>query len=403
VSKTHAKNFVSVVLANMGWPVSLGAVGCAGFYALVHQHVIESPLVTRYFTGHPVLYAETALFWVGLAALALKALNVVGQFGNFGDIEVVARPEGGQALADVTGMLNSVDQLPRFLRDGYLARRLREVLVYIQRKGSADGLDRELKHLAELDATRQHDGFALVRIIIWATPMLGFLGTVIGITMALADLSPEALVRSPETAMQGLLAGLGVAFDTTALALTLSIVLMFSQYLVSQLESELLAAVDRRIEAEMVGRFQEYGTDRDPLLASAQRITEALVGSVEQLVERQAAIWHESLQSVSDQWKQAASAAGSKLESAMGNELQRSIRDHTLELAKYEEEAAQRVEEHWHQLHRAILENARVMRDQQAELVRQGDILLKTVDAATGLEVPRAVRLYEERSRRRTA
>ena len=49
-----------------------------------------------------------------------------------------------------------------------LARRLEQALEYVARKGTAHGLDGELKHLADMDAGRQHEGFALVRIITWA-------------------------------------------------------------------------------------------------------------------------------------------------------------------------------------------------------------------------------------------
>ena len=49
--------------------------------------------------------------------------------------------------------------------------------------------------------------------------MLGFLGTVIGITLALGDLSPQSLVNEPEVAMQGLLGGLSIALTSDHLAL----------------------------------------------------------------------------------------------------------------------------------------------------------------------------------------
>ena len=66
----------------------------------------------------------------------------------------------------------------------------------MERKGSADGLDEDLKYLSELDEARQHDSYALVRIVVWATPMLGFLGTVVGITQALGDLDPQLLATT---------------------------------------------------------------------------------------------------------------------------------------------------------------------------------------------------------------
>ena len=125
-------------------------------------------------------------------------------------------------------------------------------------------LDDELKYLADMDAARQHDSYALVRIIIWATPMLGFLGTVVGITQALGDLDPKMLATSIQTAMDGLLAGLYVAFDTTALALSLSILLMFFQFFVDRVESQLLLMVDTRVNEELGGSFRERGQLQRP-------------------------------------------------------------------------------------------------------------------------------------------
>ena len=70
--------------------------------------------------------------------------------------------------------------------------------------------------------------------------------TVVGITQALGDLDPQLLATDPKSAMQGLLAGLYVAFDTTAEALSLSMVLMFVQFFADRFESHLLGTVDQR-------------------------------------------------------------------------------------------------------------------------------------------------------------
>ena len=45
----------------------------AAFYLLIGFGVIQNELVSRYFAGHPVEYIETALFFVGVMALLLKA------------------------------------------------------------------------------------------------------------------------------------------------------------------------------------------------------------------------------------------------------------------------------------------------------------------------------------------
>ncbi len=76
-------------------------------------------------------------------------------------------------------MLNGLDKLPPRIAHGYLARRLRRLLIKIDRKGVPIGLDEDLNYQSEIDAIQQHDSFALVRILIWATPMLGVLSPVL--------------------------------------------------------------------------------------------------------------------------------------------------------------------------------------------------------------------------------
>ena len=129
--------------------------------------------------------------------------------------------------------------------------------------------------------------YALVRIIVWAMPVLGFLGTVIGITVAIASLSPETMEKS----MPDVIHGLGIAFDTTAQALALTMIVMFIKYGVERSDNRLLALVDARAAEELVGRFQFTGTDGDPNVASIRRMSEQVIGAVESLASRQAEIW----------------------------------------------------------------------------------------------------------------
>ena len=58
-------------------------------------------------------------------------------------------------------MLDELSEMPAAARRSYFGRRLREALENVERKGSADGLDDDLKYLSELDEARQHDSYAL--------------------------------------------------------------------------------------------------------------------------------------------------------------------------------------------------------------------------------------------------
>ena len=425
MSKPRQTSFVAVVLQTMGWPLVWGLGMCCGLYALYQSGIIQGQLFHRYCASHPVQYVEVALFCIGVAAIAIKLLNVIGQFGTLDDIAMTPRPAGGQAPQDAATMLKTLGELPSYMRRSYLAERLRAALEHVHRKGAALGLDAELKHLSDLDAARQQEGYALLRVIIWATPMLGFLGTVIGITLALGDLSPQSLVNEPEVAMQGLLGGLSIAFDTTALALMLAMVLMFAQFLTSRLEAELIEAVDDRVAAHLVGRFEQFAGADDPYLVSIRCMSEQVIksldelfarnsqstlNSMEDLVQRQTQLWQQSIDTASSSWSAAQEQAQQRFLTAQSNwtasqekwdelsemaaaqmsvnvnrALDASLRTHISKFGEAERITSDRITGHWDRLHKALSENAHLMQTQQGELARQGDALLQVVSSTAEL------------------
>ena len=103
--------------------------------------------------------------------------------------------------------------------------------------------------------------------------------------------------------MEGLLAGLYVAFDTTALALSLSIVLMFVQFLVDRMETQLLATVDARASEELAGRFEQTDSHADPLVKPIRRMGEAVIQTTGKLVEQQTELWQSTIDAAHDQWR----------------------------------------------------------------------------------------------------
>lgn len=74
----------------------------------------------------------------------------------------------------------------------------------------------------------QHN-FAPIGFSIWVLPMLGFIGTVLGITQAIGGLADSAAVASGEAdGLSNVLGGLAFAFDTTFVGLVLVIPLMLT-------------------------------------------------------------------------------------------------------------------------------------------------------------------------------
>jgi hypothetical protein len=172
---------------------------------------------------------------------------------------------------------------------------------YVEQSNSAERLDEELKYLADVDAQRQSDGFAFVRILIWAIPMLGFLGTVLGITQALGSIQvgPE---NDFQQMMNGLKMGLFVAFDTTAQALTFAIMLMFVQFVVVRCESQLLDQVDRQVREDLADWFEVGSGDGDVYVRSVERIGRSVLAATHQMSQTQIELWKRSIEAAQTAW-----------------------------------------------------------------------------------------------------
>lgn len=362
------------MFGTLGWPLILGLAACSVFYGLIFQGPLNTPVMHRYFATHPVAFAASAMFAVGLAALILKLINVISQYRWMHQLRLLDESAKVLDIPASSALLDGLDELPAGAQQTFLVQRMRQALEHVERTGSAEGLNEELKYLSDVDATKQHDSHALVRIISWATPMLGFLGTVIGITQALGDLNPAEMAASIDTAMDGLLAGLYVAFDTTTLALSLSILLMFGQFLVDRLETVVLFSVDERVTATLVGRFEQLGTSQDPHVASVERMSREVLEGTERLVQRQAELWQASMESAHEQWNRLIESTQAQTEGALGTALEHSLRTHAEVLAEASQNSTRQLQE-------GIAMAGEQLQGHQAEMIRQTETLSQVVRA----------------------
>ena len=354
-------------------PLLWGGALAFCFFGLIHAGAISDANVVRYLAGHWVEYVEVAMFCVGLAALAIKGADVWRQLQTAGESPLEAIPDGGQSPAEAAGLVEAVPDAAT--ATGYLPRRLREALDFVVRTGDSDGLGDHLKYLADLDAARAAQGYGLVRFVIWAIPIMGFLGTVIGITVAIASLSPTQLEN-----ISGVVAGLGTAFDTTATALGLSMVLMFLQFVVDRGEQALLARVDETAWAALAGRFQSFAGGDGAALAVA-RLGETMARSSAQLLDAQEHAWRSLEQTAVGGIRQLLDEAGDRMTAALGGSLDASLGRWGESLARVHDELASRREERWTEAAESLAEAVRGLERHQRALADQTAVLGSVVDA----------------------
>ncbi|MFN9271625.1 MAG: MotA/TolQ/ExbB proton channel family protein [Planctomycetia bacterium] len=345
------------------------------FFALIHGGVITDANVIRYLAGHWVEYVEVVMFGVGLAALAIKGADLVRQRAVVSDELLEAIPEGGQEPAEAERLTEALSTAQG--REGYLPRRLREALDLVVRTGSADDLQDHLKYLSDLDAARAAQSYGLVRFVIWAIPIMGFLGTVIGITVAIASLSPTELEN-----ISGVVAGLGTAFDTTATALALSMVLMFMQFVIDRYEQALLGEVDQAAWAALAGRFQSVEVADDGTSLAIARLGEAVGRSSTRLIEAQEQSWRALEQSAAENIEKAFAETAGRLQSTLSHSLDSTLAKWSESLVKAQAELASTREDRWTAAAESMAAAMRSFEQHQKTLAGQAELLGKVVDAA---------------------
>jgi biopolymer transport protein ExbB/TolQ len=349
----------------------------AGFYGLLQAGLIEGQLINQYFASHPVEYVAATLFFVGMAALGTKWVDMASQRQWLGRPLLPTIPAGGQPVADCTRLQRQLSGTASGRHYDYLIRRLHEALEYVRRKNQADTLEDQLKYLADLDAARLHSSYSLVRVIIWAIPILGFLGTVIGITMAIANLAPDAV----EDSLPQVIGGLSVAFATTTQALALSIVLMFAQFLTERSETRLLEQVDQQAEAEMVGRFQVLPPDTESQLAGVRLMADKVIEAADQLVQRQAKLWQESMQAAETRWSKMAAETGAQVQKSLSNAMAEGLQNHAQALTAAEQSLAESNQRHWDKLQQTAAQGNQSLTELQQSMSAQAESLRRAVAA----------------------
>ena len=306
------------------------------------------------------------------------AANFVKQRRHVGRQWLEPIPEGGQNPADAVAMSTALAEATEesgSAAAGYLTRRLREALDLAVRTGSADTMEDHLKYLADLDASRAAQGYGLVRFVIWAIPIMGFLGTVIGITVAIACLSPTQLEN-----ISGVVAGLGTAFDTTATALGLSMVLMFMQFIIDRYEQSLLAEVDAAAWEALAGRFQSLSDDGGATLAVV-RLSETVSRSSARLLEAQEQSWRSLERTAAVNLAKVLDDAGHSLNDSLSVSLDTTLARWSESLVAAHESLLSRREDRWTQTAESLCAAVRGLERHHGGIAEQTALLGKVVEA----------------------
>lgn len=199
-------------------------------------------------------FEQEACFILALWAMSLmgyKAMHTLREKRVL-QLDLVPLNQGTSILPEDTREYSRPIQALPEIQQGYLLpRALLTALHRFRSTRNIQDVSSSIRAVCESEAERLDSELSMIRYIAWAIPSIGFLGTVRGIGQALGQ---------AHKAVQGDIAGvtqsLGVAFNSTFVALLISIIIMFLLHQLQLAQEKLALDAEEYCDVRLVRHLQ---------------------------------------------------------------------------------------------------------------------------------------------------
>ncbi len=274
----------------MLWTALVGLAMTAAFYVVLFP---VPPMYFRdcFYARGWVTVAETFLMFWSIAVLIFKWFKLRRQRESM-LFDLLPESIARDITVDNVGRFASgIRDLPVNPGSSFLVQRVLRGLEHYTVRRSAAEVSSVLGSQSDLDSNAVSSSYALLNVFIWAIPILGFIGTVQGLGQAVGNLSGSLKgatdIESVKTALGGITGGLGVAFDTTLVALIMALLLKFPASSLQKAEEDLLNWVDEYCNENLLKRLQDSGGEQLPDADAVGRVIQRAIDvNLAELVER---------------------------------------------------------------------------------------------------------------------
>ncbi len=168
---------------------------------------------------------------------------------------------------DVLTRIHAIADFP----DQFLVfRRILIALSSLKNLGRIGDVDEVLQSMADRDESASATSFGMLGGFLWAIPVLGFIGTVLGLASAIGNfsslLSDESEVAGIITSLREVTGGLSTAFETTLVALVIALFLQLWITIQKKAEEEFLDECQDYCLGQIVSRMRADDVSQSPML-----------------------------------------------------------------------------------------------------------------------------------------
>jgi biopolymer transport protein ExbB/TolQ len=195
--------------------------------------------------------AEIILMFWALAIMGYKTITHRREQQVL-EADLLRLPDGMKILPEDTREYSrQLEVLPPETRETLLPRALLGALARFGATRNVQDASTVAHGICQSEAERLDSDLALLRYIAWAIPAIGFIGTVRGIGDALSQ-AHKAVTGD----ISGVTEGLGVAFNSTLIALLLSILLMFLMQQLQRVQERRVLDTETWLDQKVIRNLQ---------------------------------------------------------------------------------------------------------------------------------------------------
>ncbi len=270
-----------------GLPVAVlsGMAATVLTYVLVRLVTADHHYVRiLFFDRGPIQYMTTLCFWVTISILVIKHARSVHEERAYEAARLILEDPDFQFTLTWTGAdrvrQRFADSEFSVYHDTLTFTTVISGLDRLRKTQSTEELDDYFRIRTEASSGELETGYASIRYLIWLIPTLGFIGTVLGIGYGLAGFAEIIQTAESFTKVKAYLPNvtrqLGIAFDTTLLALVLSVFAMLYQSWMVKRDEHLLERINMLCLDGVCPLFEEHNREKEELVEALRDSTEKL-------------------------------------------------------------------------------------------------------------------------------
>lgn len=269
--------------------VAIGAVATLAWYGILFPFGMgeyNKPAVNAMDYIHDLFYertwvnyTETFFFFWAVGILYLKVQKLRHQQAAM-YLDVLPTDISHEVNSENVGQfIDHLYGLPARLRDSMMVNRIRKGLELFEIRQSNADVTNMLSAQSNIDGARIGGSYALTKVFLWAIPILGFIGTVLGLSQAIGsmDLSNVSDMDKIMGSIGNVTSGLGTAFDTTLLGLVLAMFLNFPMNVLAKSEDDNLNNIDAFCNEVLLPRLNDGGAGSASIAGDAGNLVDAMI------------------------------------------------------------------------------------------------------------------------------